>query len=150
MIYLNKKTFENKDFFLAVEESLEKGDNVSFLVKGTSMLPIFKDSLTEVFITKKDKYQRFDVCLFKIDEQYILHRLVKTNKHHYYFRGDHSYNFEVVHKEDILAYVYKFKTGESIIEIDNFKYQFRFRFHLFIKGIKMFLRKILKGTKSGK
>lgn len=149
MIYLNKKTFANSEFFKTIEESLEGGENVSFLVKGTSMLPIFKDALTEVFLTKKDKYQRFDVCLFKVDEQYILHRLIKIKGHHYYFRGDHSYNFEVVHEEDILAYVYKFKNGELIALVSSLKYRCKFKCHLFFKGIKMALRKIFKGTKDG-
>jgi len=35
---LNKKTFANSEFFKTIEESLEGGENVSFLVKGTSNL----------------------------------------------------------------------------------------------------------------
>jgi signal peptidase I len=144
-----KKTFENEAFFKTVLETLDEGKRVSFVIKGTSMLPVFKDGLTEVTLEREDSYKKFDVCLYKYKEHYFLHRLIKIKDDFYYFRGDHLYNFEVIKKDDILAKVYSFKTKEKETFINSFLYKARIKFYLLYKSFYMFLRKIYLGVKRG-
>ena len=144
-----KKNFDNQEFFTAANELLKRGESISFLVKGNSMKPFFKNQETEVYIKTKSEYLPKDICLFQINNVYILHRLIRIKKDHYFFRGDNSYNFEIVHQEDILAYVYQYKT-KKLIKTASLIYKLRVRLYLMFKGAKMFVRRIYLGVKGGK
>lgn len=139
------KTFDNESFFKTISESLKQGQSVSFVVKGNSMKPFFLDGLTEVSLKEKDDYHKGDICLFKFNDHYILHRLVKIKEGHYIFRGDHLYGYECVKKEDILGFVYKFKQKDKIIHSSSLSYKFKVKLYLFYKSIKMVLRRLIRG-----
>ena len=145
-----KKVFENEDFFKTVTSTLLENKSVSFLVKGTSMLPFFKSGVTEVFIFKKDEYKRHDVCLFKINDNYVLHRLIRIKNGLYYFRGDHLYNFEIVKSDSIIGSVYKYIENGKMYDVNKFTYKLKLNFFLLTKNIKMVLRKIYLGVRRGK
>jgi signal peptidase I len=141
------KTINNKDFFTTIKTSLNSGEHVSFFVKGTSMLPFFKDGKTEVFLTKKDQYKKRDVCLFQYNEIYVLHRLVKIkDKHQYIFQGDHTYQFEVIEKEKIIGYVYQYKDGDKVSRMSSLCIQLKTILYLGFKKMKFWLRKVIKGV----
>lgn len=147
MIYLSKLSFSNEEFFKTIVEDLQKGDRVSFLVKGNSMKPFMLDGLTEVFLMKKEIYQVGDICLFEYRNQYILHRLIKVHKSHYIFRGDNSVLSETVHEEDIRAYVYQYNNDDETVSTGSLDYQKKVKKHLARRRIYLFLRRLIKGSK---
>jgi len=138
-----KIAFDNKDFFSLVRETLEVNQNISFVIKGTSMKPFFIDMVTEVFIKKKITYKKYDICLFEYNNQILLHRLIKI-KDKYIFKGDNSSNTEEVDETDILAYVYKFSNNNKTVDVRSFKYKLRVRLFLMFKVIKNIVKKVIK------
>lgn len=144
------KVIDNKAFFKTVADSLNQKESVSFLVKGRSMNPFFIDQETEVFIEKKDQYRVLDVCLFEINGQFILHRLIKIRNHQYFFRGDHLYRFEIADASHILGSVYQFKHRNKYVKTKRCSYIFKVKTYLFYKQIKMLIRTIYRGIRYGR
>jgi SOS-response transcriptional repressor LexA len=85
----------NDDFFKEVIELLNQKKQVSLMVKGTSMKPFLNED-TEVFLKQEDNYFKGDICLFKFNDKYLLHRLTKVAGNDYIFRGDNSNRSETV------------------------------------------------------
>jgi hypothetical protein len=143
-----KKVIENKVFFETIIDSLNHKESVSFIVKGNSMKPFLLDQKTEVFLRQKDQYQKKDICLFKKNNQYILHRLIKIQANTYIFRGDHLYQKEYVQAKDILAYVYQFK-NHHLVKTNHWYYRLKVNLYLTYKTAKNVLRKIYRGVFHG-
>jgi signal peptidase I len=141
-----KTLYDNDTFFETIKPLLNENQVVSFMVKGTSMKPFLKDGQTEVFLKTKEAYRPLDMCLFKFNQKYVLHRLIKINDK-YVFRGDALYTYEEVDQKDILAYVYQYQTKHKMVKTEAFIYKFKVRCYLLAKSIKFMLRSIVKGKK---
>jgi len=135
----------NQTFFTEVKSMIMNNQTVSFKVKGTSMTPFLKDGVTEVFITKPHTYKQKGIFLFEYKNQFLLHRLIKIKDELYYFRGDHLYTYEIVHKEDIIAQVEYYITNKKKMYPKGIFYHIKLHVFLFYKTIKMSLRSIVKG-----
>jgi signal peptidase I len=144
-----KKVISNQDFFKSICDDLKKNQKVSLIIKGTSMLPFFKDGKTEVFLKSKETYQKKDVCLFQINDRYVLHRLIKINNQKYYFRGDHLCSYEIVRKEDIIAYVYQYSKNNQMIQSDAMSHRLKRWVYLYYHQFKCFLKRIYRGVRHG-
>lgn len=134
-----KTVFDNKDFFNVVKDSLNENNNVSFIVKGNSMKPFFTDGETEVFIKKKFKYGKYDVCLFEYNNKVLLHRIVKISDK-ITFCGDNSYSKEIVSSLDIIGYVYLFKNNKKTVDTKNTIYKMKVRLYLLFKMVKKIIK----------
>lgn len=139
-----KTLYDNDAFFETIKPLLNDNQAVSFMVKGTSMKPFLKDGKTEVFLKTKDEYRPLDICLFKLNQRYYLHRLIKINDK-YVFRGDALYTYEFIDKKDILAYVYQYQVNHKMVSTEAFIYKCKVRCYLLAKRIKLMLRRIVKG-----
>ncbi|MGM0496223.1 MAG: S24/S26 family peptidase [Bacillota bacterium] len=144
-----KKVYDNKAFFKTIEESLSNNEKVAFIVKGNSMKPFFIDGLTEVFLKKKLNYNKKDICLFKKNDTYFLHRLIKIKQGLYYFRGDNLNQYEIVKPIALIGYVYQYKNNDRIIKTNNFFYKLKLYCFLAYKKLYLILRAIYLGVKSG-
>ncbi|MFP4479165.1 MAG: S24/S26 family peptidase [Candidatus Izemoplasmatales bacterium] len=143
-----KKVFDNQDFFKTINDTLLANKSVSFMVKGHSMSPFLKNEESEVFLKTKDNYQIYDICLFKYKDDYRLHRLIKVSNQNYYFRGDHLYQYEIVSKDHILAYVYQYQ-NHKLINVNRLSYKVKVRLFLLYKQVYMFLRRCYLVIKHG-
>jgi hypothetical protein len=139
----SKTVLPNKEFFLELIALLEQGKEVSLLVKGTSMKP-FLDGETEVFLKEQANYKKGDICLFKYQDNYLLHRLLKVSGNEYCFRGDNAYRKEIVTKEDIYAKVEYYKKNEKDYHPWSFIIRFARLFHRGYLMVKLLVRKILR------
>jgi hypothetical protein len=139
-----KKVYNNNDFFKSIIKDLEKGDKVSFLVKGNSMLPFLIDGKTEVFLERKCQLKRYDICLFQYNDKFVLHRLIGVKKDKFIYRGDNSYGLEYVSKDNIYACVYQYITNGKTIKTNKICYKLKVRCFMAYKGLKRVVRKILK------
>ena len=139
-----KITFNNLEFFQSIISDLEKGDKVSFLVKGNSMLPFFVDGRTEVFLKQYTQLKRFDICLFKYNDKFVLHRYIGKKGNEYILRGDNNNTLEIVDKDAIIAYVFQYQTNGKTIKTNSIYYKFRVRCFMIYRCLKSIVRKILK------
>lgn len=138
-----KTAYDNLDFLKLVKESLLIDQNVSFVIKGTSMMPFLKDGVSEVFIKTKTDYTKYDICLFEYKGRMLLHRLIRINSK-YVFRGDNSTSLEEVEKFCIIGYVYKYQNNNKVVKTNSLMYKIKIRIFLLLRYIKVIIRKLIK------
>ena len=106
-----------------IELYLNEGKKVEFIVTGQSMLPFYKHNKTIVTLKKASTYKKHDVVLFKYNNQYVLHRIIKIKHHTFILKGDGAFNKEHANKEDILGKVIGFTTNGKVVKAYKFKYK---------------------------
>ena len=81
----------NIDFSPLLEEMLEQRKKVQISLSGLSMFPfLMHGDIVQIDSIDLEKLNRGDVVVYKIDDKWIAHRLIKHNrkKNLYYMRGD--------------------------------------------------------------
>lgn len=137
---MKKIVLDNELFMTEVNSYLNSGQTVEIKVRGHSMLPFYRHEKTVVSLKKKDDYVVNDVVLFKYQDQYILHRIIKIKNDLYHILGDGSFTVHVIRKEDILGYVLDFKTEGK--EIKN--YMFKVKLWRLLSPFKRVLLKFVR------
>ena len=99
-----------------------------YTAKGTSMLPLIKESKDIITIAKPTRnYKKYDAVLFKrTNGQYVLHRIVGYNKKHhtYILVGDNQYHREKgIREYQIFGLLVSINKGKRQIKNTDFKYK---------------------------
>jgi len=141
----NKTIISNELFFEEVIVLLKQDNEVSFMVKGSSMKPFLNDE-TEVFLLRSNEYLKNDICLFKYKDHYLLHRLLKIKKNSFYFRGDNSKRIERVSEDFIYGKVLYYKKRSKTIKQNRLKEAFILFFYRVFRLIKSLFRKAIRRT----
>ncbi|MCA5004127.1 S24/S26 family peptidase [Sphingobacterium bovistauri] len=141
---------KNNVFFKEVKTLLDIGNDVSFRIKGNSMLPFLSNG-NKVLIrraTKEDlKYGK--IILAKSDFGYVLHRLVWKNSRWIWLAGDNNLvQLEKIDIKNILGYVVSAESEDKKIDVDSYSHKF-FSFIWFIlRPIRLVIHYITKIIKS--
>ena len=100
------------------EEELEKHGKFVYYNVGISMMPLLRQNNDLIIIEKKgEKINKYDVVLFKRDNKYILHRVIKVNEDNTYdIVGDNQWRIERSVKDSQILGVMKayVKDGKEI------------------------------------
>ena len=136
----------------------EKGVYIGPTV-GVSMLPMLKNRRDTIVVKPKtERLKRLDVALYKRDEAYVLHRVLRTVDGGYIIRGDNCYVDESVPEDAVIGVLTEFFRKNKHIVCTDEKYiryaekrlktyKFR-RFFVRIKGkIRAFGGKVLRKLK---
>lgn len=134
-----KVTVDNHELMALIEEAIHNNQMVDLKVKGHSMMPFLRDNESVVKLSNSMDYKLYDIVLFKYNNHYFLHRIVKVNGDELICGGDGLLTYEHIKKEDIVAKVTSFITKDELIDTQDLKY---------IKRVKRwwrlrFLRRIL-------
>lgn len=78
------------------EDVLKKYGELTYICKGTSMLPMLRPEKDIFTVVKKTeaRCKENDVVLFELNGKYILHRIVEVFDDHYMILGDNCVNYE--------------------------------------------------------
>lgn len=107
-----------------IEDILDKEGFYVSTSSGYSMLPFLRDRTDTIIIRKKDKYKKYDVVLYKRNNQYILHRIVRCNDNYYIIRGDNCYyNEDDISYNDVIGCLDECYRGEKYINLNSFFYK---------------------------
>ena len=136
----------------------EKGVYIGPTV-GVSMLPMLKNRRDTIVVKcKTERLKRLDVALYKRDDAYVLHRVLRTVDGGYIIRGDNCYVDESVPEDAVIGVLTEFFRKNKHIVCTDEKYiryaekrlktyKFR-RFFVRIKGkIRAFGGKVLRKLK---
>ena len=136
----------------------EKGVYIGPTV-GVSMLPMLKNRRDTIVVKPKtERLKRLDVALYKRDDAYVLHRVLRTVDGGYIIRGDNCYVDESVPEDAVIGVLTEFFRKNKHIVCTDEKYiryaekrlktyKFR-RFFVRIKGkIRAFGGKVLRKLK---
>ena len=120
----------------------EKG----FFIKttaGISMKPLFRDRCDRSVIVSVSKPpKKYDVVLYRRDNDLVLHRIIKVREDHYVIRGDNCINLEYVKKEQVIGILSEFYRGDRHYTTRSLFYIIYSRFWVLTHPIRDLLRKI--------
>ena len=143
----------NKSVFVSLEEMeqviiecLESSGTFLFYPKGVSMLPMLRQGIDSVTLSKlPQKLKKYDIILYKRkDGQFVLHRLVKQGET-FGFLGDNQYEIEYgIKKVDMIGIASSFTRGNRKYTSNNLIYKIYCRLWFNSRYVRKFIRKIIK------
>lgn len=105
------------EIFPLLDVMLYSGKEIELTVTGTSMMPLLKNRVDSVVLTKiKAPLKKGDIILYKRKNgKYILHRILKILDGEYFLIGDNQTDIEKgIFEENIIAVVISFnRKGKS-------------------------------------
>ncbi len=132
--------------FTSFEEQLNAGKTVTSFTVGDSMEPLLYNRKTHVFIRKVDReLRRNDIPLYRRPTgEYVLHRIIRVGKDHYYIRGDNRVGLEEVPKDWILGVVTQiYRKGKYISVTDP-----GYRLYVFFWNFTYPVRRVYRSIKA--
>ncbi|MBE6648284.1 MAG: hypothetical protein E7614_02045 [Ruminococcaceae bacterium] len=135
---------------MKIEEALSEQGKCVFPVKGTSMLPLLRQERdTVVVVPLCEMAEKYDVVLFRMKENYILHRVIKIKKDRYIICGDNCISKEVVPFGSVIGVAVGFNINGNYVSVDDEEYvkyskkQVRGRWKRILKGKAVYVAKRL-------
>lgn len=125
-----EKVIEDEGFFLST-------------TCGYSMYPFLRDRQDNVVIKKKDSYQKYDIVLYKRNNMYILHRIIKVLDKGYIIRGDNClYQEYDIDYSKIIGCVVECYRGNKKIDLNGIGYKMYVRIWNYSYPLRYVLKKI--------
>jgi signal peptidase I len=142
---VNKKIIPNDEMMNLIREALKINQKATFKVSGNSMLPFFKHQETTVTVEKMTRsLKKWDVILFRVKDQYILHRIVKIKNQEIICQGDYLFSKEVIKLDDVIGIVESFETKGKVIDVNQKRYLIKVKLWRLIKPIYVRLKRIFR------
>lgn len=103
----------------------EEGVYVSCVV-GHSMEPMLHERCdTVAIVPTQERLKKYDIALYRVGDEYVLHRVVKVLPESYVFCGDNCVALERgITDKDILGKLAEVWRGEEKMKLDGFRYGF--------------------------
>lgn len=141
-----KQLVSSTEILNFASELLDQGQETSFTVTGTSMRPFLKSKETLVTLAsvKSIKPKKFDIVMYKVNDCYILHRIVNQKENDYIIMGDALKVKEVVSKDNLIGVVVKYEYKNKIILRDNRWMLFKVKFWYLLRGFRRILLKVFR------
>ena len=130
--------------YTSYEEQLNAGKTVTSFTVGDSMEPLLYDRSTHVFIRKAEgTLRRNDLPLYRRPTgEYVMHRIIRVGKEHYYTRGDNRVGLEEVPKDWVIGIVTKIYRKGKYISVTDFGYRLYVFFWTFSYPVRRVYRSI--------
>ena len=105
---------------------LQQNGYLVYTVVGMSMLPLLKQrhDIVEIRPGSGQRYQKYDVVLYKSAGRYVLHRILKVRPDDYVIAGDHNTFLEYgITDEQILGKMTRIIRDGEDIPLDGLRYR---------------------------
>lgn len=111
--------------------------------EGLSMYPMLRNRRdTIVIYPKTGRLKKYDVALYRIDDTYILHRIIKVLPNSYVIRGDNRMDKEYGITDDmIIGVLTEFYRDDKKINLNGWKYKLYCRVWNFIFPLRFSYKK---------
>lgn len=98
----------------AIERLIQEGHMVEFVPRGTSMRPFIEGGQDSVLLRDCQTPRVGLIVLARVEEQYVLHRIVKIEGHRIILQGDGNLQGqEYCRTKDIIGQVVKIKGAQG-------------------------------------
>ena len=113
---MQKKVVANHTMVTEISRLVNEGTQVTFVPKGSSMLPFIRGNKDSVVLIKDENIEPLDIVLAKVGDSYVLHRILTIDNDRITLMGDGNLaGKERCTRGDILAKVIKIiKDGKQI------------------------------------
>lgn len=122
---MENKQIPLSELWPVMKEQIDRGKTVVFSPKGTSMLPLIRQNIDRIVLAKAPKsLKKYDLPLYlRENGQFVLHRVVGTDKNGYIMCGDNQVEREYgIQNGQILAIACGIYRGNEYISFDDKKY----------------------------
>lgn len=122
---LHKRQLSLEQLMPLIRERLAAGENVKFLPRGTSMLPLIRQGEDSVVLSPlPEKLKKYDIPFYqRSDGSYVLHRIVKVGDT-YTCIGDNQFKREPgLRPEQMIAVVTAVIRNGKTVSVDRFGYK---------------------------
>ena len=111
--------------------------------EGLSMYPMLRNRRdTIVIYPKTGRLKKYDVVLYRVNDTYILHRIIKVLPDSYVIRGDNRMDKEYGITDDmIIGVLTELYRDEKKINLNGWKYKFYSRVWNYIFPLRFFYKK---------
>lgn len=126
-----------------MKEQMDNNGKVRFTPKGNSMLPLLRNNMDVVTMSKPEfPLAKYSIAFYqRKNGQYVLHRVVKRKDNKYTMRGDNQLTNEPgITEEQIIAYVTSFERKGKQYNISDKKY----KIYCFLWVHSVWVRKLYK------
>lgn len=135
------------EFIAVLEETLERGQELTFVPSGNSMRPMLDGKNDKVTLSRKpDRLKKYDVALYLRGEsgQLVMHRMVGLTKDGgYIFSGDGQYYYEYgIEDKDVLALMVSFTHKGRERSVGDLGYRLYVRRMMIKKKLMIFAYKV--------
>lgn len=122
---MSKPNVNLKEFWPVMKEVIESGGEFTFYPHGTSMLPLVREGIDQVVLTKADNVKKGDAVFYLRDNgQFVLHRIVKIRNGEYVMCGDNQVALEYgITEKHILAKMKAVLRDGYVVDDTNKKYK---------------------------
>ena len=133
-----------------IEDILEKEDYYISTSVGNSMLPFLRNRKDTIVIQKAISYKKFDIVLYKRNDTYVLHRIIKILPDTFHIRGDNCYYDEYVKHDDIIGVLVECYRGEKKINLNGMLYKIYVYIRINLYPFRLLLKKVQNKVKQFK
>jgi signal peptidase I len=126
-----------------IEEFMQQNGFFMNVVDGISMYPMLRSKRDIVVIKPYEgRLKKYDVPLYKVNNDYILHRIIKVLPDSYVMRGDNRMDKEYgIKDEDIIGVLTSFHRDKKEICVENKWYCLYSRLWNYIFPIRLLYKK---------
>lgn len=133
-----------------IEDILEKEGYYISTSVGNSMLPFLRNRKDTIVIQKAISYKKFDIVLYKRNDIYVLHRIIKILPDTFHIRGDNCYYDEYVKHDDIIGVLVECYRGEKKINLNGMLYKIYVYIRINLYPFRLLLKKVQNKLKQFK
>ncbi|MDD7381819.1 MAG: S24/S26 family peptidase [Bacillales bacterium] len=102
------------------EELLKRDGSFLYTFKGVSMKPLLNQGKDVVIISSIDRpIKKLDIVLYKVNERYVLHRVLKIKKDQYVIRGDNTYSEEFIPKDKVFGILTSYYKNDKLKKVNT-------------------------------
>ena len=108
------------------EEELRTRGKLVYRNCGYSMLPLIRQDRDLIVIEPRPdgRCRKYDAVLYKHNEQYVLHRILKVLDHGYVICGDHNWKKDpIIYDEEVLGVLHSVVRDGIEIPADSVRYR---------------------------
>ena len=125
------------EVFDSLKEDLVLGKEVKFFPNGRSMLPTIVEKRDYLYLSKTS-FKVLDIIFYKVEDKYLLHRVVKIDGDKIICQGDNNLVKEVITKDDVIGVVVKLYRKNKEVKRGGI----RFKSLYLISRIRLLLKRI--------
>ena len=118
------KFVKSTELFPIIKEIFDNNSIACIAVTGMSMYPFLREKIDSVELSPPDfkGMNRGDIVLIRREDgEYVLHRVVRKNRDHFYIAGDAQQLIEgPLHRDQLVAVVTSVRRREKKIKCNNF------------------------------
>ena len=134
----------------SIEELLRKNGYFVYTNVGSSMMPLLRQKKDIIEIRKKGaaRCRKYDVVLYKRNNRYLLHRILRVTPQGYIIAGDNNTFIETDITDDkIIGVMYRVIRNGKDIYMDNVLYRLYVHLWCDVYPLRMFILKAIAKTR---